>query len=351
MTRAYAMATESGKPFSENNTSDSDRYTNFSSNSDAAVVSQTVGWFAALCNRFRSLNGQSLRDTLEAALKTDDTAPDSFSQQERAILMRLLRYGALRIDDVMVPRADIVAIEENETVGQALQLFVKAGVSRLPLYRDTLDDPIGMVHVKDLVRWLVEFSDKAELHGDKEKENSIRNVVDINLRISDTALARPLAVSKVKRRVLYVPPSMPAMNLLLRMQSTRIHMALVVDEYGGTDGLVSIEDLVEEIVGEIEDEHDEFENPKITGDTTNGMVALARTPVADLERHLNLRLLSEDSDVDTLGGLVFSLVGRVPARGELVRHPEGVEFEVLDADPRRIKKLKIHLSKVVLGGA
>ncbi|MEN2494772.1 MAG: hypothetical protein TECD_00680 [Hyphomicrobiaceae bacterium hypho_1] len=342
------MATESEKQSPKITIIDGDKNIDRTDNTDKVATNVTSSWFSALRNRLGLINGQSLRDTLEAALKIDDSAPDSFSKQERAILLRLLRYGALRIDDVMVPRADIVAIEENETVGQALQLFVKAGVSRLPLYRDTLDDPIGMVHVKDLVRWLVEFSDKCDLKKNLDSVDVINDSFDINLHINDTALAKPLAVSKVKRRILYVPPSMPAMNLLLRMQSTRIHMALVVDEYGGTDGLVSIEDLVEEIVGEIEDEHDEFENPKIIGDNINGIIALARTKVADLERHLNLKLMPDDDDVDTLGGLVFSLVGRVPARGELVRHPIGLEFEVLDADPRRIKKLKIHISDVVL---
>jgi CBS domain containing-hemolysin-like protein len=144
---------------------------------------------------------------------------------------------------------------------------------------------------------------------------------------------------------------MPAMNLLIRMQTTRIHMALVVDEYGGTDGLVTIEDLVEQIVGDIEDEHDEVEAAHITIDSKLGLVASARTPVKELESRLGLKLLKaeEEADIDTLGGLVFAIVGRVPARGELVRHASGVEFEVLDADPRRVKKLKIH--KPVAGGA
>ena len=146
---------------------------------------------------------------------------------------------------------------------------------------------------------------------------------------------------------------MPAMNLLIRMQTTRIHMALVVDEYGGTDGLVTIEDLVEQIVGDIADEHDETEDAHITEDPKLGLVALARTPVKELEERLNVKLLSaeEEEDIDTLGGLVFSVVGRVPARGELVRHPSGIEFEVLDADPRRVKKLKIHQPRGVAAGS
>jgi len=308
------------------------------------------GWLAALKARLGLPGGQTLRDTIEAALNTENAGQESFSAGERAMLSSLLRYGTLRIDDVMVPRADIIAIDENETVGRALQIFVEAGVSRLPLYHDTLDDPNGMVHVKDLVQWLVNFDDcngksSGPDDGGEQQGVSINaGSASAGLQVSEAALARPLAAAKVRRPVLYVPPSMPAMNLLLRMQSTRNHMALVVDEYGGTDGLVTIEDLVEEIVGEIEDEHDELEDDLITGDPKAIMIAMARTPVDELENKIGIKLMPDnEDDIDTLGGLVFSLVGRVPARGELVPHPSGVEFEVLDADPRRIKKLKIHV--------
>jgi CBS domain containing-hemolysin-like protein len=157
-------------------------------------------------------------------------------------------------------------------------------------------------------------------------------------------LSKTIASTRLRRPMIYVPPSMPAANLLIRMQSTRIHMALVVDEYGGTDGLVTIEDLVEQIVGEIEDEHDEAEAANIVADPKLGLVTAARTPVKELEAHLQTKLLKpeEEADIDTLGGLIFALVGRVPARGELIRHPSGFEFEVLDADPRRVKKLRVH---------
>jgi CBS domain containing-hemolysin-like protein len=164
----------------------------------------------------------------------------------------------------------------------------------------------------------------------------------LDLRVLD--LNRPITTVKIRRQILYVPPSMPAVDLLIRMQSTRIHMALVVDEYGGTDGLVTIEDLIEQVVGNIEDEHDDDEETNIIVDPKLGIVAVARTPIEELEKHLGLRLVpgDEETDVDSIGGLVFSMLGRVPARGELIRHPTGVEFEVLDADPRRVKKLKIH---------
>src|SRR5690606_1207197 len=165
-------------------------------------------------------------------------------------------------------------------------------------------------------------------------------------------LTRPLSVAKLRRPVLFVPPSMPAMNLLIRMQTTRIHMAFVIDEYGGTDGLVTIEDLVEQIVGDIEDEHDEAEEANIKFDPKSGLVASARTPVQELEEYLGIKLLNndEEEEIDTLGGLVFALVGRVPARCELVQHPSGVEFEVLDADARRVNKLKIHADRAPKAG-
>ena len=159
---------------------------------------------------------------------------------------------------------------------------------------------------------------------------------------------------KIRKPVLYVPPSMPAMNLLVRMQATHVHMALIVDEYGGTDGLVTIEDLVEQIVGDIEDEHDEEEADLIAVDPKLGLVASGRAPVKELETRLGRKLLTpeEEADIDTLGGLVFTIVGRVPARGELIRHPaSGVEFEVLDADPRRVKRLKIHVPSASVGAA
>lgn len=277
------------------------------------------------------------------------------------MLLRLLHYNALRVEDVMVPRADIIAVEDTESVGAVLQKFVEAGVSRMPIFHETLDDPRGMVHVKDLVRWLVQAAreDDAEPVTAEKGKTAPSAEVDLTpvngpafagleadfgpLDFSCVKLDQPLLATKVRRSVLFVPPTMPVMNLLLRMQSTRKHMALVVDEYGGTDGLITIEDLVEQIVGQIEDEHDEDEERNIVRDPRLGLVAVARTPIEELEAHLGVSLaIDEDDDVDTLGGLVFSLAGSVPVRGEIVRHPSGLEFEVLDADPRRIKRLRIN---------
>ena len=317
-------------------------------------------WLQTLRAKLGLPGSQSLRDTLEDALKGPQDL-SAFSKEERAMLLRILRFEALTVVDVMVPRADIIAVDEDEPIRELLRLFDHAGVSRLPLFRETLDDPRGMVHIKDLMRWMI-----GDALGRPAIEGHVAGIVPVapkpppvlpatrpataadgigTVDLGRVDLARSIASAKLKRSVLYVPPSMPAMNLLIRMQSTRIHMALVVDEYGGTDGLVTIEDLVEQIVGEIEDEHDEAEVANIIADPKLGLLAAARTPVKELEDRIGIKLITseEEADIDTLGGLVFQLLGRVPARGELIRHESGIEFEVLDADPRRVKKLKIHL--------
>ena len=304
----------------------------------------TRNWLSALKARLGLAAAPTLRDTFEDALRDEAKTAEVFSPQERDMLLRLLHVGRLRIEDVMVPRADIVAIDDNASLSELLRLFEDAGVSRIPVFQETLDDIRGMVHIKDLVAWMM-----ARANGDKPHAVDNTGAVAPSLDLGHVDFSAAVSKTKVLRPTLFVPPSMPVMNLLLRMQSTRIHLAIVVDEYGGTDGLVSIEDLVEQIVGEIEDEHDENEADNIAGEIAQGLIASARTPVHELEERLGLSLLDADEaeDIETLGGLVFSLVGRVPVRGELVRHPENIEFEVLDADPRRIKKLKVHMRKPV----
>ncbi len=325
----------------------------------SAVGETNLGWLAALRARLGLPGAPTLRATLEDALRRSGE-DQAFSAEEREMLLRILRFGALRVFDVMVPRADIIAVDENEPVHELLRTLDAAGVSRVPLFRETLDDPRGMVHVKDLMRWLMASAlNRPQTEGNNapltarpglpERPAPAPSPPDASTApdLGRVDLSKPIAATKLRRPVLYVPPSMPAANLLIRMQSSHIHMALVVDEYGGTDGLVTIEDLVEQIVGEIEDEHDEAEDASIAADPKQGLVTAARTPVKELEEHLGLKLLTpeEAEDIDTLGGLVFSIVGRVPARGELIRHPSGTEFEVLDADPRRVKKLRIHPPK------
>ncbi len=312
----------------------------------------------ALLSRI-GLRSPSLRELLEADLKGDAVADaaTAFSNEEREMLRRLLRFGGSRVDDIMVPRADIIALEESDTLAELLRTFGEGGVSRIPLFSETLDDPRGMIHVKDLFRWLTrEAADDAvntrvavAPPAGETVEASSAPTGPQQLDFGRVDLSRPITSAKIRRPVLYVPPSMPATNLLIRMQSTRIHMALVVDEYGGTDGLVTIEDLVEQIVGDIEDEHDVAEAAHIITEPKLGLVASARTPIKQLEEHLGIKLLKpeEEEDIDTLGGLMFALLGRVPVRGELVRHPSGLELEVLDADARRLKKVKIHQPRVI----
>jgi CBS domain containing-hemolysin-like protein len=211
----------------------------------------------------------------------------------------------------MVPRADIVAVEEKASLDQVVRLFTSAGHSRLPVYREKLDDVIGMAHIKDLMRFW--------------------------------GSARKFELSQLVRRVLIVPPSMRLLDLLLEMRAKRVHMALVVDEYGGVDGLATIEDAVEQIVGDIHDEHDDARPPSIIERPDGTLEAEARCAVEDLEERLQLRLIDPEREeyVDTLGGLLFSLTGRIPQRGELIKHPTGLAFEVIDADPRRVKRVRI----------
>jgi CBS domain containing-hemolysin-like protein len=307
-------------------------------------------WFRALRSRLRLPGGgTSLRESLEDALKTAE-GDTQLKPEEREMMLRIMRFGALRVDDIMVPRADIIAVDETDSVAQLLQTFDSAGVSRVPLFRETLDDPRGMIHIKDLVRWLLGDSEGRPLTEGRMAPKpvppgSAPTEGTRSLPVLGRAdLTRTVASTKLRRQVLYVPPSMQAMALLIRMQTQHIHMALVVDEYGGTDGLVTIEDLVEQIVGDISDEHDEKEAANIVQDPRLGLVATARTPIAELETMLGVRLLKDDdeADVDTLGGLVYALVGRIPARNELVRHASGVEFEIIDADARRIKRVRVH---------
>lgn len=263
--------------------------------------------------RISGFQDTSLRDSLTDALEDESGLDASLRGEELHMLRNLLGFRDVRVEDVMVPRADIVAIDVAMPLAQVTARFVECAHSRLPLYRETLDDTIGMIHIKDLLALTLQNAKS----GDFEK---------------------------LCRDVLYAPPSMPALDLLLRMQSSHTHMAIVVDEYGGADGLVTIEDLVEEIVGEIEDEHDENDGPQLLVKPSGILEADARLPIEILEQHLGFALVNADDDIDTIGGLVFALAGHVPQRGEVLSHEAGLEFEIHDADPRRIKKLRIRVS-------
>ena len=272
---------------------------------------------ARLIPRLRSQ--PTLRESLEDVIDEHGDDVAALSADERLMLMNIVTLREKDIDDVMVPRGDIVAVEVSVAFKDLVSIFKEAAHSRLPVYRETLDDVVGMVHIKDVLAAL----------PDGEEPVSAPSIVDI------------------KRPVLFVPPTMPVVDLLIKMRLSRLHMALVIDEYGGTNGLVTIEDLIEEIVGEIEDEHDVQGTPLIVERTGGELEVDARAPIADLEAKLNVDLLPEDRDevVDSVGGLVFSLAGRVPSKGEVILHPEGLQFEVLEADTRRLKRLRVRLSE------
>jgi magnesium and cobalt transporter len=244
------------------------------------------------------------------APQTPGEAPE-LDRQERVLIANVLRLRGTTADDVMVPRADIVAMRVDVTLEQALQQIRVEGHSRLPVYREQLDDILGMVHIKDVFAYV----------------------------------GRPDAFSleAILRRPLLVAPQIPVLDLLLQMRQARMHLALVVDEYGGIDGLVTIEDLVETITGDIADEHDEVLGPMVTERSDGALDIDARLPVEEFETRMGKILTEEErqADIDTVGGLVFTLAGRVPAKGEVLSHPSGLEFRVLDSDPRRIRRLRV----------
>lgn len=239
------------------------------------------------------------------------------SAAEKDMIERVVALQNLRVGDVAIPRADIIAIDVEIPIKEILREFAKAGHSRLPVFRGDLDDPLGFVHIKDVVGILAEG--KAD-----DDDQPLESIV---------------------RKLIYAPPSMPVAELLLRMQAQRIHMALVIDEFGGTDGLVSIEDLIEEIVGDIRDEHDETDDLRIKETTGGRWDCDARVELEFLADKLNRDLRLHEEEADTLGGLVFSLAGRVPLRGEVISHPHGHEFEIAEADPRLVRRVLIKLNQ------
>jgi CBS domain containing-hemolysin-like protein len=282
---------------------------------DSATLVQ--GLMSRLKTLLRRKNGDvgNLRETLEELIEEsegdDQQSQPVFSDEERAILLNALSFGELQVWDVMVPRSDIKTVEAAATLDEVIAAMRESTHTRMPVVRDTLDDVAGMVHLKDLLPFW----------GD----------------------GKHFMLKAIMRDLLFVPTSMKVLDLLMKMRDTGTHMAIVVDEYGGTDGMVTIEDLVEEIVGEIQDEHDKILPPSLTERPDGTLEADARVEVEDLETHLGLTLIDDErrEDVDTLGGLIFMLLDRVPARGEIVTHPTSLEFEVLDADPRRIKRVLI----------
>ena len=283
--------------------------------------------FARLRNLLRLIrrprNGESLRETIDEMIEEPPAdGPHPLSAQERVLIGNILKVHDRTAADVMVPRVDIVALDVETSFHEVVKLMVEQGHSRVPVYRETLDNVIGFVHAKDL--------------------------------LGPAAERREIKLPLILRKVLFVAPSVPILDLLVQMRQARTHIAMVADEFGGIDGLVTIEDLIEEIVGEIEDEHDVADEPRLAERADGTLIADARTPIEALEEHQGVRLRPSggQEEVDTLGGLVSSLAGRVPKRGEVIAHPSGIEFEVLDADPRKIKRLRVRRSPdAATGGA
>jgi len=283
----------------------------------------------SIWRKLKSLFGEhepTLRDQLEDVIERheDDPAPDAagdLSQLERQMVRNLLHFGERDAGDVGVPRADIVAVEEKTSFANLVTLFAEAGHSRLPVYRGSLDEVIGMIHVKDVFAILA------------------------------TGVPHPDAIADLIRQPLYVPMSRGALDLLADMQSKRVHLAIVLDEYSGTEGLVTIEDLIEEIVGDIEDEHDDAPEALLVPLDGGAWDADARVELEDVAETIDPRLAEHDEDVDTLGGLAAVLAGRVPLKGECLETPSGWTLEVLEADSRRIERLRLHPPKPVPEGA
>lgn len=284
----------------------------------------------------------SARADLQVVL--DATAPDetSFTTVERTMLSNILGLHERRIADVMVPRGDIVAVKRDISLGELMSLFESAAHSRLVVYNDTLDDPEGFVHIRDLLAFMTSKAKVADEVNAKRKKPfpaglDLRSV-DLRMQLSDAS---------IMRKLIYVPPSMPAIDLLAQMQATRIHLALVVDEYGGTDGLVSIEDIVELVVGEIDDEHDSDEPASVVRQSDGSFIADARASLEDVQSVVGEEFDTGEAgeEVDTLGGYLVTQVGRLPVRGEVIAGPGDFEIEVLDADPRRVKRVRIGTRK------
>jgi len=295
---------ESDKPPSGNDAASP----NGDSRPEPSIVRSVSAW---LVRAFARNGDTTWQESLEELIEEEEEISEQITPEERDLLMNLLRFGRLNAEDAMVPRPDIIAIDESAALDDVVAAIKKSGHSRMPVYRDTLDEVVGMVHIRDVMAYW--------------------------------GSAKKFDLQQIKRPLLFVPQSMPVIDLLAKMRTSRLHMAVIVDEYGGTDGLVTIEDLVEEIVGEIEDEHDDAPAPTFSVSPDGIVEADARTEIETLEKHFNLVLRDGelDEDIETVGGLVSRLAGRVPRRHDQLNHPAGLTFEIIDADPRRVKRVRV----------
>lgn len=300
-------------------------------------VSEKRSLLAGLFPFLRSRQTSSLREDLTDALSEDNHADMAFSAEEKAMLNNILRLRELRVDDVMISRADIEAIEYSTPLGELLELFETSGHSRMPVYVETLDDARGMIHIRDVLNYITRMSRHQSASASSDNPNAEKHY-----DLSKIDLTTPICDLNLMRKVLFVPSSMLASSLMARMQASHIQMALVIDEYGGTDGLVSLEDIVEMVVGDIEDEHDDEELSLIRNPDGSYTVD-ARAELEELEKLIGTGFMQgEDSeDVDTLSGLIISALDHIPESGEVVDVLPEYEIEVLEADTRRIHKVRI----------
>ena len=275
---------------------------------EPSLVRSVSDW---LLGAFARNGDATWQESLEELIEEEDEISQQITPEERDLLMNLLRFGSLNAEDAMVPRPDIVAVDETATLEDIVGAIKQSGHSRMPVYRNTLDEIVGMVHIRDVMSFWSNASN--------------------------------FQLAEIVHPVLFVPQSMPVVDLLAKMRTSRLHMAIIVDEYGGTDGLVTIEDLVEEIVGEIEDEHDDALTPSLSVSPDGVVEADARTEIKELEKHFGVTLRDDelDEDLETVGGLVSHLAGRVPLRSDRLSHPSGLMFEIVDADPRRVKRVRV----------
>ncbi len=295
---------------------------------------------------WRMTGASTLRKDLAEALMTEDTGGEpAFLPEERAMLHNILRFREVRVEDVMVPRADIEAVDQDITIAELMVIFEDSGRSRMPVYNESLDDPRGMVHIRDLLAYVTKQARNKRRNGAKPSSTSGEKPArtpKAEFDLGRVDLSKTVAEAGIIRQVLFVPPSMLAADLMARMQADRTQMALVIDEYGGTDGLASLEDIVEMVVGDIEDEHDDDE-AMIQRVSDDVFIADARVELEELAEAIgpDFDIREQLEDADTLGGLIFASLGRIPVRGEVVQAVPGFEFHVLDADPRRVKRVRV----------
>lgn len=289
--------------------------------------------------------GERLREDITDALMTDTEIGAAFTPEERAMLNNILRFREVRVEDIMIPRVDIDGLDQDMTVGEAMILFEETGRSRMPVYDETLDNPKGMIHIRDLLAFIGKQARNKRRVGSRAVANEGGRVAKSprsNFDLARVDLEKTLADAGLVRKILFVPSSMLASTLLKTMQAQRTQLALVIDEYGGTDGLVSHEDIVEMVIGDIDDEHDKDET--MFSRLSDGVfIADARAELTELAEAIghDFDVREHIEEIDTLGGLIFFALGRIPVKGEVVRAVPGFEFHILDADSRRIKGVRI----------